>query len=148
MKFIRALPKRLFDEWCVSIIEQTTDSCFISILDVDNEFTDYKITTDNFLQVRMWDIEKDSFVNGKLKREKPSDKELQKIVHFINKHRDKENFYIHCSAGISRSGAIAAFLFDKFRDLVDKEEFLRVNPNIQPNLYVLNKLKQLDSSND
>jgi predicted protein tyrosine phosphatase len=57
-----------------------------------------KFDTDieNFLQVKMWDIEEDLFENGALKYEKPSETELQRIVDFINKNNAKSSFIIHC----------------------------------------------------
>ena len=57
------------------------------------------------------------------------------IVDIINKHKDKSVFIIHCSAGISRSGAVATFLYDKFLSEIDKEQFRRENKYIRPNPY-------------
>ena len=51
----------------------------------------------------------------------------------------------HCSAGISRSGAVATFLYDKFLSEIDKEQFRRENKYIRPNLYILTRLKSLDT---
>lgn len=74
---------------------------------------------------------------------KPNDNELKMIVDFINKHKEKSVFMVHCSAGISRSGAVATFLYDKFLSEIDKEQFRRENKYIRPNLYILNRLKSL-----
>jgi predicted protein tyrosine phosphatase len=54
---------------------------------------------------------------------------------------------IHCSAGISISGAVATFIKNKFHNEIDKELFHRENKYIQPNLYILKRLKELDTNN-
>lgn len=145
MKQIKALPKLVFDKnFTNEEFKYYSYAAFISILDCDNDEKKFDTGIDNFLQVRMWDLEKDIIERKRVKYEKPSDAELQRIVDFINKHQDKEVFVIHCSAGISRSGAVATFLYDKFINEVDKELFRRDNQFILPNLYILNRLKALD----
>lgn len=145
MKQILAIPKYTFDKHFSNKEFKYYDyGCFISILDVDNYEQNFDLSIGNFLQVRMWDIEEDIVQNNGCVLEKPSDIELKKIVDFVNKHKDKSSFIVHCSAGISRSGAVATFIKDKFHDEVDSENFNRNNKNIQPNLYILKKLKELD----
>jgi len=147
MKQIQAIPKMVFDKHFTNEEFRLYDyACFISILDCDNDEQKFDHTIDNFLQVKMWDIEKDIFEkkNG-FTYEKPSDTELKKIVQFINKHKDKSVFVVHCSAGVSRSGAVATFIKDKFVSEVDKEVFMRENRYIQPNLYILKRLRFLDN---
>lgn len=147
MKQIKAIPKLVFDNHFDNEKFRYYDyACFISIIDVDNNEEKFDKSIDNFLQVKMWDIEEDLFENNQLKYEKPKDEELKKIVDFINMHKDKSVFMIHCSAGISRSGAVATYLFDKFLNEIDKEQFRRENKFIRPNLYILNRLKDLDIS--
>lgn len=147
MKQIRAIPKMVFDDrFNNEIFKSYSFGAFISILDCDNPEAKYDTTIENFLQVKMWDIEADIIQNGEIQYLKPPDSELQRIVDFINKHNDKSSFIIHCSAGISRSGAVATFLYDKFFIEVDKEVFRRENKYIRPNLYILNRLKYLDEN--
>lgn len=145
MKHILAIPKISFDKrFSDDDFRSYPQGCFISILDVDNNEQKFDNIINNFLQVKMWDIEEDLFENGALRYEKPNDNELKKIVDFINRHKDKSIFIVHCSAGISRSGAVATFLYDKFLPEIDKERFRRENKYIRPNLYILNRLKELD----
>ena len=145
MKTIRAIPKRIFDaNFSDEQFKQHNHVAFISILDDDNEEKKYDTTIENFLQVRMCDIEEDIIENGKIIHTAASDAELRRIVEFVNRHKDKTQFIVHCSAGVSRSGAVATFIREKFIDEVDKERFLREN-NILPNLYILNKLKEIDA---
>lgn len=145
MKQIKAIPKRVFNEHFTNEeFKYYTYACFISILDIDNEEKKFDLSIENFLQVKMWDIEKDITDTNGFIYEKPSDIELKKIVDFINKHKDKSVFIVHCSAGISRSGAVATFIRDKFISEIDKEKFNSENKYIQPNLYILKRLKELD----
>jgi predicted protein tyrosine phosphatase len=147
MKQIRALPKMVFDgRFNNELFKYYSFAGFISILDCDNSEVKFDTDIENFLQVKMWDIEEDLFENGALKYGKPSETELQRIVDFVNKNKDKSSFIIHCSAGISRSGAVATFLFDKFLKEIDKEIFRRENKFIRPNLYILNRLMELDTN--
>ena len=152
MKQLKVIPKLVFDKtFTDKKFEYYYYACFISILDIDNNEQKFNKSIGNFLQVKMWDIEEDLFENGELRYEKPNDVELKRIVDFINKHKDKSVFIVHCSAGISRSGAVATFLYDKFLLEIDKEQFRRENKHIRPNLYILNRLKFLDTvvkSND
>lgn len=146
MKQIQAIPKGIFDKHFTSEIISSYDyACFISILDIDNSEVKYNTSIDNFLQVKMWDIEEDIFEGDSLVYEKPSDSELKRIVDFINKHKDKKVFIVHCSAGISRSGAVVRYISEKFFDEVDFNFFKQNNKQIQPNLYILKTLKKLDN---
>jgi predicted protein tyrosine phosphatase len=145
MKQIRALPKMVFDErFTNELFKYYSFAAFISILDCDNFERKFDTNIENFLQVKMWDIEEDVFEKGDLKYEKPNETELIRIVNFINKHQEKTAFIIHCSAGISRSGAVATFLYDKFFTEIEKAVFRRENKFIRPNLYILKRLKELD----
>lgn len=138
-----AVSKRVFESNFnnLKIEEQKGYTLFISILDMDNQEKLYN-EYDNFLQVKMWDIEEDLHDKNGLKYHKPSDTELQKIVDFIDKNQNYKRCIVHCSAGISRSGAVVTFIKDKFK--IDNQSFLQANPFIRPNLYVLNRLKYLD----
>lgn len=65
------------------------------------------------------------------------------IIRFVSQHHDC-NFIIHCTAGISRSGAVATFLHEwrKAENYgVSDEQFARNNPHILPNQLVLKVLR-------
>lgn len=69
----------------------------------------------------------------------------KKIVDFIKKaHADAENgkdiLLVNCHAGISRSGATAEFTADYCN--LNLQEFIKTNPHIYPNKFVLNLLKE------
>lgn len=57
--------------------------------------------------------------------------------------RGDENFIVHCSAGISRSGAIASFIVDNFTDMNYLEWKNRWAPQINPNSHVYNTLRKV-----
>ena len=150
MKQIIAFSKQEFDDnFSNEKFKHYNHAAFISILDVDNYEKIYDVSIDNFLQVKMWDIEIDvkDIKTGET-YEKPSDFELKKIVDFVNKHKDKSVFIIHCSAGISRSGAVATYIKNKFNNEVVDKTFYQKNKFILPNLFILNRLTEIDSDNN
>lgn len=56
--------------------------------------------------------------------------QVQSLIDFIDDNMDKD-FIVHCTAGISRSGAVGRFINDILGG--DKEKFLRTNSRICPN---------------
>lgn len=65
----------------------------------------------------------------------------KKLYEFIKRNKDKRMAIVHCSAGISRSGAVGTFIFDLYgRDTMTWEEFKRKNPKIQPNQHIIRLL--------
>ncbi len=157
---ILALSKRVFEAGFLNRnLSELFNHAFISILDPDNEEKLYP-ETDNFLQVKMWDIDKkvvtfnyNKIYSGGSEADKgkvfelTSDTELTKIVEFCEKHKDKD-FVIHCSAGISRSGAVAKYLNETYNftreDMYFEFRQLYINnPNILPNIYIFKRLTEL-----
>ena len=72
-----------------------------------------------------------------------TEKQADQCIEFLEKNKGKI-FYIHCKAGISRSGAFGRFIFDFYnQDKVYKEEeFEKDNSHIRPNSHVLRLLKR------
>lgn len=73
-----------------------------------------------------------------------TDQDADAIVSFVKKP-DPRPIIVHCTAGISRSGAIGVALNDYFnRKLVldepEHERFFRLHLNISPNLHVMKLL--------
>jgi len=62
-----------------------------------------------------------------------------KIVRFIDNHISCD-FYVHCSAGLSRSQAIVRYILDTYGDsgFITRED----NPCLTPNMHVLRMLKR------
>ena len=69
-----------------------------------------------------------------------SSKQAKDIVNFIEDNKNKNSFFIHCGAGISRSGAIASIIYDYLR-LEDEIKIEPIYP-MTPNYYVRNMLKR------
>ena len=69
-----------------------------------------------------------------------SDEQAHQVIEFVKQNRDK-NFLVHCSAGISRSGAVGTFINGYCGG--DWEEFKRSNPYISPNPRVSRMLNQI-----
>lgn len=66
------------------------------------------------------------------------------IINFIDANINKQQFFIHCSAGVSRSGGVASFLYDYFKELGYEVTITPKYPET-PNYYVkmmLNKTKR------
>lgn len=60
------------------------------------------------------------------------------IVKFIEEHRNCD-FYIHCSAGVSRSQGIVRYVMDTYGDYETNPD----NPCICPNIHVTRMLKRI-----
>ena len=65
-------------------------------------------------------------------------KMARQIVSFVHETGDRQ-LLIHCTAGISRSGAVGLAIAEQCGC---EEEFRRENPDIMPNHLVLRKLRQ------
>lgn len=74
--------------------------------------------------------------------------QAQELYSFIKSNKEKECIIIHCTAGVSRSGAVATFINDFVSG--DWNTFKQQNSSIQPNTHVyklLEKVWQEDVSN-
>lgn len=104
------------------------DVFFISILDPDCPESFHK-DADNFKTWWFYDLE---YEVGSYKP--MSEEQAKEIVEFISKNKDKKRCIVHCSAGVSRSGAIGEFINDLYGEKY--QDFKRTNPNIIPNIYI------------
>ena len=72
-----------------------------------------------------------------------SERKAKRIYEFIKRNKNKSLAVIHCGAGVSRSGAVGAFLFDMYgHESMTWDEFQEKNPKIQPNMHVLRLLHE------
>lgn len=70
------------------------------------------------------------------------DTDMALQIHQFVKQNEKAKFWIiHCTAGISRSGAVGEILSEYFH--IPYQQFKRDNPQVNPNIYVKNILKQI-----
>lgn len=119
-------------------VENKTETALISICSTTNTFCGiqqnhyFKQSKDNVLNIRFDDIQEEE--QGLLL----FNEDIATIlIKFILKNIDKD-FIVHCTAGISRSGAVGEFI----RRLkgIEYSTFIRVNRQIQPNTTVLSIL--------
>jgi predicted protein tyrosine phosphatase len=57
------------------------------------------------------------------------------IIKFLENNSNAKTSFVHCSAGISRSGAVGTFINDYFHG--DFYEFKNLNKDIQPNQHII-----------
>lgn len=72
----------------------------------------------------------------------------KKIYEFINECNSNKPFYVHCDAGVSRSGAVGYILnewFNKYleNNTIDNQFFLDTNSHIAPNPLVVRIMKDV-----
>lgn len=112
------------------------DSFFISINNTDT--TDvYLNETENVKVLHFDDCYYDEFANKVM-----TDEQADELLNFIDAQiaGNKKTCVVHCEAGISRSGAVGTFICDYTES--DWNEFIHTNPQIHPNIVILNKLKK------
>ena len=126
-----------------SNVEDFENDAFISIIGTTDDSYDmvgrhhFMENHKNVLNLEFDDVEKDIEVGG-YSFKAITDEQAEAIVKFIIDNKGKD-FYVHCLAGISRSGAVGTFIFDFFKD--DDTKFVS-RPKIRPNIEVLSKLKK------
>ena len=112
---------------------------FMSIGDPDNkEHTPIRPDSDTFKSFWFHDLHEDVGEHKTV-----SEDQLDQMYDFIIKNSDKDYFIVHCTMGVSRSGAVGEFVNDLYG--IPYQEFKRENPQIVPNLVVkqgLNKRHQ------
>ena len=140
-KNILILPKHAFDHFTKnnsindSTVENFKNTAFISI---HNTKDDYKYAFSknhsNVINLTFDDVEEDMPEKHVYAM---TMKQANEIIDFIIKNSDK-HFILHCTAGISRSGAIGTFIANYFN--VDVVKFNLDNPHIIANSHVLKLL--------
>ncbi len=133
------------------ITDKTVESfdkiMFISILntdDIGDNIGHFKNNHSNVLVLKFDDVEVD--LNWEADEQfygahAFTEKQGQLVIDFIKENKHKTTCLVHCSAGISRSGAVGTFVSDYFR--ADYTQFKKRNPHIHPNGLVLRTLKKL-----
>jgi len=145
MKII-VLGRALFNEYLTrkgitnDNVEQQDKIFFISINNHDDKQSSYfSSNKKNIISMIFGDLEQDTEVDiiGENRKEvvkAMTQEQAAELYAFIKANKDKEAVIIHCTAGVSRSGAIGVFINDFIGG--NWEELKRLNPNIQPNAHV------------
>lgn len=119
-------------------IEAVENTALISICSTTNSFCGisqnhyFKSNKSNVLNIRFDDIEQTEA--GLLLF---NEKHAEELIRFILKNLES-SFIVHCTAGISRSGAVGDFI-RRLKD-IPYQDFVLDNPQIQPNMRVLSIL--------
>lgn len=128
-------------------VEDIKGTAFISILntdDVGDNKGHFSTNKSNVLVLYFDDISEDlEFQPGKFAKVITED-QAKEIIAFVERNKEiisNGNCIVHCSAGVSRSGAVGTFISDFLQ--FNYDEFRKNNPNIHPNPVVLSLLKRL-----
>ncbi len=128
-------------------VENHKESLFISIAGTYS--SDYHWFKDNHknvlnlnfddLDFRDWDLYHGQKLEGPGKTFFDT-KMADEIIKFIEDNKKTaKNLYIHCTMGVSRSGAVGVTINDYYGD-DNYEMFMRNNPQISPNAFVKSRL--------
>jgi predicted protein tyrosine phosphatase len=155
-EFINKIPilskggfKRVLEELSTSEsnVEKLEDYVFISILNTDvigDNVGYFKSNKSNVLILNFNDIEEDVEVSPGIFSRTISNNQSMEIIEFINRNKEiiiNGKCVVHCSAGVSRSGAVGLFINNYFS--FDEDLFRYFNSNIIPNKTVLDALIRL-----
>lgn len=149
MNILKAMSKKDFDLCMYNLnindnnVEDITNYCFISITshDIPIEKHYFKSNHSNVLNLEFHDLDyENQFGMGLSSPRLFSKNDAVKIIDFLFNNYDR-NFIIHCTAGESRSGAIAVFIAEIYG--YNKFDFKILNPNIRPNEYILKILRDV-----
>jgi len=100
----------------------------------------------NYISLRFDDVTKEQYdykIRNGHKLNLFTYPQAQSIIHFIDLISNNPNIktlVVHCAAGISRSGAVGLFACKYLK--LNAITFMRINPNIHPNEYVLYVLEK------
>lgn len=123
------LSKQKFQDKVIPNINNFKDTFFISILDPDCPEKLYP-DNNNYKSWWFWDIEQD-YISEKESYTAVTQEQAKEIYDFIKQHTNKKQCIVHCSAGISRSGAVGSFVHEYFGGRY--KELLKEFPHIFPN---------------
>ena len=128
-------------------IESFSNSFFISIDGTigENHPAIFKENRENLLCLKFDDVGFEANLGHGLIAKPMSYEQGLQLYNFIMKHKDKKLCYVHCGAGISRSGAVGSFI-QEISD-TDYEEFFKMNKHIAPNIHVLSTLHLIHREN-
>lgn len=145
---VHILSKGQFKAKILPLIQELPNACFISILEPDDSIP-FRPNSDSYLTSVFYDLESDMDNGAGHIYKAISEQQAKEIFEFIKANADKEECYIHCAAGVSRSGAVGSFIHEYFggayKDLLNKF------PHILPNGRVsklLRMYERLDNMND
>lgn len=105
---VEILSKDMFVRDILPNIEKMEDTFFISILDPD-EKEPLREDSENYKTFWFYDLESDIQIYKAITPE-----QAESIIEFIIDNKYKKKFVVHCTAGVSRSGAIGEAVWELF----------------------------------
>jgi predicted protein tyrosine phosphatase len=122
-------------------IEKLENAFFISIQNPagDRHIPYFTENKENLLIQYFADVEKDETHKGELHKAFTEEQAIE-MNKFIQRHQDKKVCVVHCTAGVSRSGAVGAFIAEVLG--INYLDYTKANPAVQPNAHVLNLLRK------
>ena len=158
MNKVKVLSKPEFNEYVSNHLHLNDTNvkdfplAFISINDTHGNWSISWFDSDHPNVLRLWfdDVEHDLELSPTNKESCRafSQEQGKQVREFIDNNKDKD-FLVHCSAGISRSGAVGRFIVDYLQG--DREYFEKNNPHIHPNgrvSRILNRAEWRESLGD
>jgi len=110
------------------------------LLTNDNVVVFQEMGCGHFLSLNFWDItSRENCPQGILFR-KGQAKQIVEMIKHIQEEKEDSVLVAHCSAGISRSGAVGTFACDYCR--LDYNGFMKQNPSLMANPHVLSLLRK------
>lgn len=152
-KFFELLNQKNINE---SNVESFSDFAFISIINTTDKLynkKEYKIIPfeknhSNVLVLSFDDVSytketviDDGILNGTYISKPINKKQCKQIIEFVENNIYRKQLIIHCTAGISRSGAVGLFISDHYLDKSNRKIFEEDNAHIRPNFKVFSLLK-------
>jgi len=138
------LNKNQFINSVIPKIDEEPKAFFISILDPETGVVPLREDSDNYRSYSFFDLEEDMDNGAGHLYKAITEEQAKDMYEFIKSNSDKEKLFVHCSAGISRSGALGAFVHEYFGGAY--KELLRTNPHILPNGRVTRLLRMYERS--
>ncbi len=149
-KTVRVMSRKLFEDYCeeqnwtnVEKFDELSDrTLIIEIIDTQSDSINntpvFKGQSSKLL-VQYFDD-----VDNKVTNCTPfNEDQALEIVNFVTRHTHFDKFIVHCSAGISRSGAVGLFIYDWLK-LVSKDAIRFPDRNqIRPNARVSRLINQI-----
>lgn len=153
---IRVLSKNHFDmilpkmELSEENAIRDKSKAFISILNSDTPNSSYfRNEARNILKLVFDDITREELDRLKKRGDRQVEnlilfnkEHADKIIEFLETNKDIETLFVHCSAGVSRSGAVGTFANDLYGEQTFFE-FCNSNPIIRPNSFILATLRRV-----
>lgn len=150
---VRVLSKDRFDDIMPRMripstkeVQEHTDKAFISIMNSELPNSYFPQDYSNVLRLVFDDVTEEEnekrIKSGRQEMQLFTREQAETIVEFISRNSHVKEFYVHCLAGVSRSGAVGTFINDVYGDET-YFQFLDENPIIKPNYFILALLRRV-----